>query len=101
MYRRLFDAFDSRNHLVRKFQLIPILADLAKHAAKEKVTRVTIATLRNLLTIAPEQNVPAMIAANLLNLVNSLSTRKWSDDDLIEDLKYLKDELWERQQGLT
>jgi V-type H+-transporting ATPase subunit H len=51
--------------------------------------------------IAPEANVPPMIASKLLTLVTSLSTRKWSDDDVIEDIGYLKGELKTRLQGLT
>jgi V-type H+-transporting ATPase subunit H len=102
--------------------LIPLLTEQAKHAAKEKVTRVIMATLKvslqdpgffqhnpilntvfsqNLLLIAPEVNVPSMIAAKLLTLVTSLSTRKWSDDDVIEDIGLLKSELKDRLEGLT
>jgi V-type H+-transporting ATPase subunit H len=51
--------------------------------------------------VAPDVNVPSMIAAKLLTLVTSLSSRKWSDDDLIEDIDYLKVELKQRLEGLT
>lgn len=85
----------------KRFDLIPLLTEQAKHAAKEKVTRVIMATLKNLLLVAPDVNVPSMVAAKLLTLVTSLSSRKWSDDDLIEDIDYLKVELKQRLEGLT
>lgn len=34
-----------------------------------------------------------MLVAKLLPFVNNLSTRKWSDEDIVEDVQYLKDEL--------
>jgi V-type H+-transporting ATPase subunit H len=62
---------------------------------------INSASIQNLLLIAPEVNVPSMIAAKLLTLVTSLSTRKWSDDDVIEDIGLLKSELKDRLEGLT
>jgi len=56
---------------------------------------------QNLLLVAPDVNVPSMVVAKLLTLVTSLSSRKWSDDDLIEDIDYLKVELKQRLEGLT
>jgi len=42
-----------------------------------------------------------MFVAQLLPFVKNLSTRKWSDDEIIEDLQYLKDELGAHFQNLT
>jgi len=65
------------------------------------ITECQILGPQNLLLVAPDVNVPSMIAAKLLTLVTSLSSRKWSDDDLIEDIDYLKVELKQRLEGLT
>jgi len=42
-----------------------------------------------------------MLVAKLLPFVNNLSTRKWSDEDIVEDVQYLKDELSANFQSLT
>lgn len=50
---------------------------------------------------APAQNLPSMLVAQLLPFVKNLGTRKWSDEDVIEDVQYLKDELNARFESLT
>ena len=60
---------------------------------KEKVVRVIVAAFRNLVTKAPSQNLPAMLVAQLLPFVKSLCTRKWTDEDIVEDVQFLRDEL--------
>ena len=74
---------------------------MAKAAVKEKVIRVVVATFRNLLTNASSQNLPSMFTEKLLPFVISLQDRKWSDEDITEDLAYLKSELSARLEGLT
>lgn len=101
----------------RKYDVIALLTNVAKSAVKEKVTRVILATLRvgsftksysstgadiqNLLVHAPEQNLPSMFTTKLLPFVTSLQSRKWSDEEIVEDVDYLKDELTNRLEGLT
>ena len=99
------------------------MTNIAKAAVKEKVTRVVVATLRvscaelprcrrsitegstadyqNLLYIAPTQNLPSMFTTKLLPFVTSLKSRQWSDEEIIEDIDYLKDELNAKLDGLT
>ena len=50
---------------------------------------------------APSANLPAMLVAQLLPFVKNLSTRKWTDEDIIEDVQYLRDELNARFESLT
>ena len=50
---------------------------------------------------APSQTLPSMFVVQLLPFVISLQTRKWSDEDVTEDLSFLKDELTSRLEGLT
>ncbi|KAI0085440.1 ATPase V1 complex subunit H [Irpex rosettiformis] len=85
----------------KKYDIIPLLIDIAKAAVKEKVIRVIIATFCNLVSKAPSANLPAMLVAQLLPFVKNLSTRKWTDEDIVEDVQYLRDELTARFDSLT
>lgn len=42
-----------------------------------------------------------MLVAQLLPFVKNLSTRKWTDEDIVEDVQYLRDELTARFDSLT
>lgn len=84
-----------------KLGLIPLLADVARSAVKEKVTRVTVATLRNILAKAPEANAPVMLGAKCLTLSENLLSRKWSDEEIEQDLNYIRDELTEKLKTMT
>ncbi|KAI0698501.1 ATPase V1 complex subunit H [Cytidiella melzeri] len=85
----------------KKYDIIPLFIDIAKAAVKEKVIRVIVATFRNLVAKAPSANLPAMLVAKLLPFVKNLSTRKWTDEDIVEDVQYLSDELTARFDSLT
>lgn len=56
---------------------------------------------QNLVTKAPKANLPAMLVAQLLPFVKNLCTRKWQDEDVLEDVQFLKDELNTNFQSLT
>ncbi|THH31773.1 hypothetical protein EUX98_g2445 [Antrodiella citrinella] len=85
----------------KRFDIIPLLTNVAQTAVKEKVIRVIVATFRNLVSKAPSANLPAMLVAQLLPFVKNLSARKWSDEDIVDDVIYLKDELNARFESLT
>ncbi|KAF9903369.1 H(+)-transporting V1 sector ATPase subunit H [Linnemannia zychae] len=87
--------------LNRKYDVIPQLVDIARSAIKEKVVRVIIATLKNLVEKAPEANLAAMAAVKLLQFSENLSSRKWSDAEILEDVNYLKAQLQENFHTLT
>lgn len=57
--------------------------------------------MQNLVTKAPTANLPAMLVCQLLPFSKNLAGRKWSDDDILEDVQFLKDELNTRFQSLT
>ncbi|CAO3613026.1 unnamed protein product [Cunninghamella blakesleeana] len=84
-----------------KFDIITSLVDIAKSSVKEKVIRVSIATLKNLVEKAPAENLAAMLVAKLLPFTENLATRKWTDNDILDDLEYLKERLQENFQSLT
>ncbi len=56
---------------------------------------------QNLVTNAPSANLPAMLVCQLLPYVKNLVGRKWSDEDILEDVQFLRDELTNRFQSLT
>ncbi|KAF8894443.1 armadillo-type protein [Infundibulicybe gibba] len=85
----------------KKYDIIPLMINVAQGAVKEKVIRVIVATFRNLVTIAPDSNLPAMLVAQLLPFAKNLCGRKWSDEDILEDVQFLKDELNTNFQSLT
>ncbi|KAI8880056.1 ARM repeat-containing protein [Backusella circina FSU 941] len=71
------------------------------NAIKEKVIRVSIATFRNLIEKAPVQNLAAMLVSKLLPFAENLSSRKFTDSDILEDVKFIKERLQEDFQSLT
>ncbi|CAO3694994.1 unnamed protein product [Rhizopus stolonifer] len=84
-----------------KYDIISLLVEITKSAVKEKVIRVSIATLKNLVEKAPSQNLAAMLVAKLLPFTENLSGRKWSDTDVVEDIDFVKERLQEDFQSLT
>ncbi|KAH8108453.1 ATPase, V1 complex, subunit H [Phellopilus nigrolimitatus] len=85
----------------KKYDIIPLLTDVAQGAVKEKVVRVIVATFRNLVTKAPSQNLPSMLVAQLLPFAKSLCGRKWTDEDIVDDIQFLRDELKANFDSLT
>ncbi|KAG6812765.1 hypothetical protein H0H92_000680 [Tricholoma furcatifolium] len=92
---------DVAEELNKKYDVIPLLIDVAQGAVKEKVIRVVVATFRNLVVKAPAANLPAMLVAKLLPFAKNLCTRKWQDEDVLEDVQFLRDELTANFQSLT
>ncbi|KAG0179240.1 H(+)-transporting V1 sector ATPase subunit H [Apophysomyces sp. BC1034] len=80
-------------NLNRKYDVIPTLIDIAKSAVKEKIIRVVVATFKNLIDRAPKANLSAMLVARLLPFAEHLSDRKWSDQDVVDDIEFIKTEL--------
>ncbi|KAG8724134.1 H(+)-transporting V1 sector ATPase subunit H [Ceratobasidium sp. 395] len=84
-----------------EFDVVPVLVGIAQGAGKEKVIRVIIATLKNLATKAPAQNLPSMLVAKLLPFCKNLATRKWTDEEILEDVTFLKDLLQQNFESLS
>ncbi|BGP44113.1 H(+)-transporting V1 sector ATPase subunit H [Rhodotorula kratochvilovae] len=83
------------------YNLIALLLDLAKRAIKEKVLRVILAAFRNLITKAPKANLAPMLVERVLPYVQTLQGRKFSDDEIREDVDFLVEELKRSFEGLT
>lgn len=70
---------------------LPRLVEVVKSSTKEKVVRVVVLTLRNLL---PKGTFGAqMVDLGLPQIVQSLKAQAWSDEDLLEALNQLEEGL--------
>jgi V-type H+-transporting ATPase subunit H len=76
---------------INKLSVIPVLVNIARTSTKEKILRISFATLRNLLD--KSTNNEQMIEGGALKLVLSLLNKNWGDPDIVEDLEALKDSL--------
>jgi len=79
------------DQLAKNTNAINSIASVLKRGiAKEKVTRMCLAILVNLLSSASTE---AMINAGLLKPIDSLSHKNWADEDIVNDLKTVNEAL--------
>nr|POE90858.1 v-type proton atpase subunit h [Quercus suber] len=78
---------------------LPRLIDVVKSSTKEKVVRVVVLTLRNLLSKAAFG--AQMIDHGLPQIVQSLKAQAWSDEDLLEALNQLEEGLKDKIKKLS
>ncbi|KAM7273178.1 hypothetical protein ACFE04_027842 [Oxalis oulophora] len=87
----LLSYYEPANEYLATSRCLPRLIEVVKSSTKEKVVRVIILTLRNLL---PKGTFGAqMVEFGLLQIVQSLKSHAWSDEDLLEALNQLEDGL--------
>jgi len=72
-------------------KLVSTVVDVLKAVSKEKIVRLCISTLRNLLD--KPRNNEAMIESGFMRMLVILSNKKWGDEDIVEDLKTLSEAL--------
>jgi len=72
-------------------KLVHNLCHISKRVQKEKVIRVAVATLKNLIGVG--KNNELMISYGLPKTVQQLQTKKWGDEDIEKDLEELDKEL--------
>lgn len=82
-----------------KIGLVAKLVDIVKIVQKEKVVRVAIATLKNLLPVASAAS--DMVGAGLVKALEHLQQRKWADEDIVADLTVLAESLQVNVQGMS
>jgi V-type H+-transporting ATPase subunit H len=81
-----------------KFNVIPTLADILSESVKEKVTRIILATFRNLVEKTEEDSVRrehcmAMVQCKVLKHLELLQQRNLEDEELQSDVDYLVEKL--------
>ncbi|KAJ2559838.1 H(+)-transporting V1 sector ATPase subunit H [Coemansia sp. RSA 1933] len=82
--------------LNKKYDVIPVMVDIARSAVKEKVIRIVIETWINMLGDAQvaAANVPNMLVAKVPACLATLSTgRNLKDEDLRASIKQLSDDV--------
>jgi len=77
-------------------KIIDSIVNALRNQPKEKVIRMGLASLRNMLAV--QGAVDAMIDAGLAKPIDSFKQRTWGDEDIVEDLAVLYDAL---QKGLA
>lgn len=83
---------------MHKYNVIPILADILSESGKEKVTRIILATFRNLIE-KPEEteirrdNAIAMVQCKVSKQLEILQGKKFEDPDIVEDIEFLEERL--------
>jgi V-type H+-transporting ATPase subunit H len=74
-------------------RVISGLVECIRSSIKEKVIRVCVAILRSLLEKAKPYNLQAMLDFKVCSLCQLLSSRTWSDEDILNDIQWLINEL--------
>jgi len=91
---------------MNRYNVIPILADILSESVKEKVTRIILATFRNLLEKPTENEIMqdhalSMVQCKVLKQLQLLEGRKFDDTDIQEDIDYLGEKLHAAIQDLS
>ncbi|KAH7294862.1 hypothetical protein KP509_27G022400 [Ceratopteris richardii] len=81
------DAIDA----ISTSHALPRLAEVARTSTKEKVVRVAILTLRNLVN--KDNLASKMVDIDLPKIIQNLKLKAWTDEDLLDGLTALEDRL--------
>jgi V-type H+-transporting ATPase subunit H len=82
-----------------KLGVVAKLTDVVKSVQKEKVVRVALATLKNLLKV-PSASAD-MVGAGFVKVLEHLEQRKWADEDIVSDIAVLAAALEVDLQGMS
>jgi len=82
-----------------KLGVVAKLTDVVKSVQKEKVVRVALATLKNLLKV-PSASAD-MVGAGFVKVLEHLQQRKWADEDIMSDIEVLASALEVDLQGMS
>lgn len=88
--------------MTREYEIFALYAQLLRSSPKEKITRLLLSTLLNLLSQSNRAALlPVATSARLPALLSNLKTRHFTDPDLVDDLKTLTDLLGEYTSSQT
>ena len=74
-----------------KTKIVELLCDIVQANFREKLTRVAIAALVNLVSKQNGEHCQIMAECDLLETLKDLSESHWADPDVMEDLEALKE----------
>lgn len=89
------------NIITRDHDIVTLYTQLLRISPKEKITRLLISTLKNLLSTNQSTLLPAANTARLPALLANVKGRHLTDPDLLEDLEGLKTMLEEYSKSQT
>lgn len=95
------DRLSADSWLSREHDIVPLYIQLLRISPKEKLTRLLISTLYNLLSSNQSTLVPAASLARLPALLGNLKGRHLTDTDLLEDVDKLNNMLDEYSKSQT
>ncbi|XP_064652704.1 V-type proton ATPase subunit H-like isoform X2 [Lineus longissimus] len=89
-----------------EYNVIPILSDILSESAREKVTRIILATFRNMLENPTVPDIIqdyalAMVQCKVLKQLQLLESRKFDDPDIADDITFLHEFLQTSVQNLS
>jgi len=91
---------------MNKFGVIPILADILSDAQKEKVSRIILCVFRNMIE-KPEdieikkENCISIVQCKVMKQLELLEQRKFDDEDITNDIEFLKEKMEASVQDLS
>mmetsp|Transcript_29384 Transcript_29384/g.57663 ORF Transcript_29384/g.57663 Transcript_29384/m.57663 type:complete len:462 (+) Transcript_29384:36-1421(+) len=97
-----YSNVDNKDESLRELEehgVIEKFKDILKSVVREKVIRVVFATLRNL--IGKRRFNEDMIAHGMVKVIETVSGRKWTDEDLVSDMQVVNRVLEEKLQELS
>lgn len=90
------ESFDPKaaKQLVGQYaDLVPILLTSARTSVKEKITRLCVAIIVNVLHAAPKDTVAALLLNNGQAVFKNFVDRKWTDEELVADIDTVHQQL--------
>lgn len=87
--------------IMGKSGIVKALVQVARTAQKEKVFRVAVLSLRNLLNYSEFGLATDMVAEGLPKIVATRQMQTWGDEDIVEMLNFLDEKLREGIQSLS
>jgi V-type H+-transporting ATPase subunit H len=79
--------------------MISNLVEILKSVSKDKIVRLTLSTLRNLMDIG--KNAELMISYGIIRCLNLFLQKRWADEDIDADLAALQTYLEDKVNDLT
>lgn len=79
--------------LVQLQDIVPNLIETAKLAVKEKVVRLVVSCLANLLRFSKSHAIPQFVGSKVSLFIETLQTRTYSDQEFVDDIASLSEEL--------
>ena len=70
-----------------------MITEICRNSSKEKIIRICFAIFRNLLEYAYKENISIMIGCKILELSMSVESRKFADEEIMLDVKFVRETL--------